>query len=130
MTDAELITMLQRAMRRNIHTWEDWYRYVEQQTKFAVASGIQPAMYAATFLMYSFLQAMRELPEEGDIAVLVDRTIHIFVMDLGERLGMPVSSAPGSAGEDTLRTLDALEKVTPDEQISSLVDALIRKAKG
>ena len=128
MTNAELVATLQRAMRQSIHTWEDWYRYVDQQTKFAVTTGIPPAMHAAMFLMYSFLQAMREMPDEGNIAVLVDRTVHILVMDLDKYLGMSDSSAPNSPGEDALRALDALGEAAPDEQVSSLVAALIRKA--
>lgn len=130
MTNAELVATLQRAMRQSIHTWEDWYRYVDQQTKFAVTTGIPPAMHAAMFLMYSLLQAMREMPDEGDIAVLVDRTVHILVMDLDKYLDMSDSSAPASPGEDALRALDALEEAAPDEHVSSLVAALIRKAKG
>jgi hypothetical protein len=49
------------------------------------------AMMHAFFSMYAFIVALRDLPEEGDARVLMDRTFRNLLLDGKEKLGFEVS---------------------------------------
>lgn len=129
MTKQELLRELTDHMARTIHTWEDWYQYIDLQTKIGFRSDLPPLIVSATVQMYAFLQAMREMPDEGDISVLVSRTCHIVVMEIDKRLGVEFAHlmmgdrlAGGSAPEAT-------PEGEPSPEVVDMVAAMIRKVK-
>lgn len=130
MTKQELLKELTAHMARTVHTWEDWYRHIDMQTKIGFQSDLPPLIVSATLQMYAFMQAMREMPDEGDISVLVSRTCHIVVMEIDKRLGVEFAHlmlgdrlADGTAA-------DATPEGEPSPEVVDMVAAMIRKVKG
>lgn len=129
MTKQELLKELTAHMARTIHTWEDWYRHIDMQTQIGFQSDLPPLIVSATLQMYAFMQAMREMPDEGDISVLVSRTCHIVVMEIDKRLGVEFAHlmlgdrlADGAAADDT-------PEGEPSPEVVDMVAAMIRKVK-
>lgn len=118
----EALHRLQAFMSTHVNTWEDYYNYIDTQTKLAFRSGIEPLMVAATIQMYGFLQAMREMPDEGDIKVLVGRACIIAITEMEKRMGVEIFHI-AVGGE-----ADAPEP-EPSKDVTSMVADLIRRAK-
>lgn len=111
---------LQQVMDRRIQTWEDWYAFLEQQTKIAGASMHPMLVLSTMYTMFSFMQAMRELPNEGDIKVLVRHAMAILTLQLPQQLGY----AQGEDGEPT-------DTPTPDadHRAKSITDEFLRRLR-
>lgn len=75
---------------KDVTTWEDAYTFFEEMMK-GVNTFQNPAMLLdAVYTMYSFILAMKELPEEGDIQVLFRKMMHVLVVEGQEKLGASV----------------------------------------
>lgn len=132
-THEEVLADITNDWRRHIHSWEDWYRYVDKQTKFGLQSGLPPLIVASQLLMYSFLMAMREMPDEGDITILTSRTAHIMVMESSRRLGLDIRHLLIGGDEMT----DAADHVpgaepdpTTDKASEAMVNSLFNRLRG
>lgn len=133
MTKEELLQDLKGHMARTVHTWEDWYRYIDLQTKIAFQSELPPLIVSVTAQMYAFLQAMREMPDEGDITILVSRTCHILVMEIDKRIGVEFAHllVGDRAGEaPTEPPTEPPQGATPSQEVADLIADLIRRSKG
>lgn len=99
----------------HIKTWEDMYEWFDTQVRLSVRTGHPAITFGALFFMQSFLQAMRELPSEGDIRVLMKRMVAVLVWDTQEKFSVNVEvlldSQPSytpedeSAAQETYQTL-------------------------
>lgn len=65
----------------SIYTWEDAYDWFDDVVKASVAIGHPSVVYGSLFLLHSFLQSMREQPDEGDIRKLIERTIRLLIYE-------------------------------------------------
>lgn len=124
MTKQELLKELTAHMACTIHTWEDWYRHIDMQTKIGFHSELPPLIVAATMQMYAFLQAMREMPDERDITVLVSRTCYILIMEIDKHMGVEFSHLLVGS-----RVEEAPADATPSQEVADMVADLIRRAK-
>lgn len=110
---------LQQVMDSRIHSWEDWYAFLEQQTKLAGTS-MHPLLVLSTmYTMFSFMQAMRELPSEVDIKALVRRAMVILTLQLPQQLGFATgeqSPAPEAPEPES----DPIAKIVTDELLRKL----------
>lgn len=132
-THEEVLRDITNDWARKIHTWEDWYRYVDDQTKIGLKSGLPPLIVASQLLMYSFLMAMREMPDEGDITILYGRTARIMVMESSKRLGLDIRYLL-IGGDDATTDTDTLSGADPDPSTdaasAAMVNALFKRFKG
>ena len=91
MTPDEQFALAKQELLGKINTWEDLYAFMDDRMA-GVHATLHPALvFEALFTMYAFMQAMRDLPEEGDIKVIAERMIHIMVYDSKERLGVSLT---------------------------------------
>ena len=73
-----------------ITTWAKLYDYFAGQVKSASEAG--PIAAGAVMLeMYAFITALRDLPEEGDISVLVERMYRNLLLDSEKAMGVEVT---------------------------------------
>ena len=85
-TEERLVEML----GRDVRTWEDFYKKVGQHAEGAVQTCTTPMVFGTMFLMYAFMQARRQLPDEGDIQVLVRRTAYVLAHERADKLGASI----------------------------------------
>jgi hypothetical protein len=74
-----------------VKTWDDWYDLVDNLVRRAVETKMIPFVLDGMFIMAAFTRAMRELPEEGDIKNLIERTTYIIVYESKEKLGIELT---------------------------------------
>ena len=80
---------------------------------FEATSYVYVTLFGALFFMHSFLQAMRELPEEGNIEALKERMIRVLVyeqhekfsVDVGLFVGPPPTQEQESFAQEIYETL-------------------------
>lgn len=82
---------MKRTIIDKISTWEDMYGMFDELVARAKDHPSFLTVSNAMFLMYAFLFAMREAPEEGDIKKLMERAIRILVYEGHEKLGVTFS---------------------------------------
>lgn len=128
-TQAQVLRDLQDHFALHVNSWNDWYSYIDKQVKVGMQTSLPPLIVASNLLQYSFLCAMREMPDEGDIKILVNRAIHILVMEVAARLG--ISVAHMLDGEE-MPTGDVGESADPatDNASAAMVNALFKRLKG
>lgn len=73
--------------RKDIVTWADFFKLVDGKVKAFLACQCPSCASAALMVMYSFIKAMEEMPEEGDINNLVERMVHLIVYESEQKLG-------------------------------------------
>lgn len=124
-TKEELLAYLESVVLERVLNWTDFYSLIEDMYKNSKRS---PDAFIELFLsMYSFLLAMKELPDEGDIVVLVKKALHMLVFE-NEKFGIDLHlDRSRSLNEQT----DAVEvRLATDLQSLSLAkNVLSRIAK-
>lgn len=85
----------------HLTTWEDAYKWFDEQAQASVRYLHPSIVFGAMFLLYSFIQAMRELPDEGDIQVLLRRMVHIQAYDLYSKFSLDAPTAAYDMPEPT-----------------------------
>lgn len=101
------------ASLKHVTTWEDMYEWFDNQVRACVQIGHPAVVFGALFFMHSFLQAMRELPEEGNIEALKERMIRVLVyeqhekfsVDVGLFVGPPPTQEQESFAQEIYETL-------------------------
>lgn len=83
----EQFALITEALLPQINSWEDIFNMFDKRMKEVLANPHPIPMMHTMFLMYGFLTALRELPEEGDIKVLAERMLHIMIYEGEEKLG-------------------------------------------
>lgn len=87
---AKAYEALHKQIVENVDNWEDLYRYIDKRMA-DVRDTMNPfSIFDAMLTMYAFLEAMRALPEEGDIKVLTERMLQTLVYHSEERMGVEV----------------------------------------
>lgn len=66
--EQQLLHLLQ-----HIDTWDSLYDWFDKQVAYSLDNPHPAVLYGTVFALHGFMQAMRELPDEGDIQVLVRR---------------------------------------------------------
>lgn len=93
------------AALKNVKTWEEMYEWFDAQVRVSVNLGHPAIVYGSLFFMHSFLQAMRELPDEGDIQKLIARMVRVLIYEEREKFSVEVSMflgpEPTKEQEDT-----------------------------
>lgn len=74
-----------------VKTWNDWYDLVETLVSRAIETKMVPFVLDGMFIMAAFMRAMRELPDEGDIKKLIEKTTYILVYESKEKLGIELT---------------------------------------
>lgn len=85
MTKDEQFAEAKKRILDKINSWEDAYTFFDELVAQMLERGQQP--YEVVFLLYGFMHAMRELPDEGDIKTLVERMLYIIVYEGKEKIG-------------------------------------------
>lgn len=100
----------------DIHTWEDMYNLLDRRLARVSQSGSTPLAVDLILTMYCIFQAMRDLPEEGDIKVLMKRALRILTVEGKERLGIDIAvlildedAAGAEVDEDAMETATTLQ---------------------
>lgn len=71
-----------------VETWDDAYLFFDElMQKFREYPHPLNAV-EVMYTMYAFITTMRELPEEGDIKVLMDRMVRTIIYASEEKLGV------------------------------------------
>ena len=70
-----------------INTWDEMFDFVESVRQVSMASGHVTHLIASNVLYAGFLYALRVMPEEGDIKVLVEATMRAVTIDAVEVMG-------------------------------------------
>jgi hypothetical protein len=76
---------------KNVKTWDEWYQFADRLLRNAIDAQDTRLLLDYSLIVASFLRAMSELPEEGDILVLIDRLFYILSFESKEKLGMDVT---------------------------------------
>ncbi len=97
---AEMQKAVAADLKEGVKTWDDFYdklrakmqQYSECQCVFHTSD--------ALYTNYAFVVAMRELPEEGDIYVIIDRMAVLLTVEASDKLfanlQQPDNSRPGA----------------------------------
>lgn len=117
-------TILEHNLLDGVHTWEDFYTRIDAHMEMA-SSGSAQDILSAMFVMYAFMQAMRDMPDEGDIRRLIRRTIHILVYESAERMGVELSLNQEAEAVRAQAPADA----TPSQEVADMIADLIRRSK-
>ena len=116
------------ASLKHVTTWEDMYEWFDNQVRACVQIGHPAVVFGALFFMHSFLQAMRELPEEGNIEALKERMIRVLVyeqrekfsVDVGLFVGPPPHARAGELCAGDLRNPDVVYAQSGREELEEL----------
>ncbi len=81
----------------HITTWEDAFQWFDRNMQVAVAVHHPSVVYGVLFLMHAFLRAMRALPDEGNIQVLLRKMAAVFAETTVEGHAMQVAVVPSPA---------------------------------
>lgn len=107
---------LSEQLQGEIDTWDDLYSYFDRGMQ-RVAQTMSPlAVFDTLLVMYSFFDAMREMPEEGDVKVLLDRAIRTLIYEGKDKLGMEVCVLSGSSEERYRRLLELVNKAGKENE--------------
>jgi len=91
MTKDEQFALAKKNLLDKINSWADIYEFFDASMD-RVRETLHPHnVFNSLFIMYAFIQALRELPEEGDIKVLAERMVRIMIYEGKEKLGSDVS---------------------------------------
>lgn len=91
MTLDEQYAYMKETILQKVNSWEDMYAFFDEIIDKARINPVMPLMANAAFIMYAFMHAMREAPEEGDIKKLCDRMLKIMVYEGQSKLGVTFS---------------------------------------
>lgn len=121
MSDTEQTESYERRKQvflENINSWDDLYRFFDAGVA-RVRDTMHPGfVFDCLFTLYAFVQALRELPEEGDVKVIAERLLYIMSFESQEKLGaqlqfVEMTDAMTSA-ERMHETLAFLAQTAPD----------------
>ncbi len=73
-------------LKEGVKTWDDFYDKLKDKMEQFSACQCPIHMSDAIYTNYAFIVALRELPEEGDIFVLIDRMAVIMTSEAKEKL--------------------------------------------
>lgn len=107
----DYLEKLNRNTVDNISCWQDFY---DQAKRMSLAYSAQPSMNLANFtigVLASFVIALEQLPEEGDIKVIVARLNEILVMQ-PELTGVYLDVDNSMAGVGVLQYLAEVAKAS------------------
>lgn len=71
-----------------IQTWDEFYGAMTGKFEQFKECGCFGHLYEATLTYYAFIIALRDLPEEGDIKVIIAHMIDTLINKCEERLGL------------------------------------------
>ena len=119
MTKDEQFASVKANILSAINSWDDLYQFFDE-IMARVAETMHPHfVFDALFTMYAFMQAMRELPEEGDIKVLTERMLYILVYESKEKLGADCTIVTKAEAEErTAEQVRQLSKIAVAEALA------------
>ena len=91
MTSDEQFAYMKTTVLDRVTTWDDMYCFFDEVVAKAREEPSLLMLANAMFVMYAFLTAMRESPDEGDIKKLAERTFRIMIYEGKEKLGATFS---------------------------------------
>lgn len=91
MNKDERFKVVKEELLKHVKTWEDWYEVVDSLMARAIETKIIGFLLDSMFVMAAFIRSLRDLPEEGDITVLVEHVAYILVYESKEKLGVNLS---------------------------------------
>lgn len=103
-----------------ISTWEDLYEMFDKLMGQVTETMHPGVVFNALFMMHGFMHAMRELPDEGDIKVLVERMLHIMIYEGEEKLGSEV----------TFMQIKDLKEVLEEQALKAITSAGLQQGPG
>lgn len=91
MTPDEQYAYAKEHIAARINSWADLYAHFDGGM-LRVRTTMHPALvFDSLFTMYAFIQALKELPDEGDIKKIVDKMLRIMVYEGVEKLGTKIN---------------------------------------
>jgi hypothetical protein len=92
---------------KQVTSWDDMYATIGDVYKHFIGSPSPTSAIAATGLMYSFILAMQQMPDEGDILILAYRMMEIQLLRDDLTL-LPPTRHPDNEAKEVLGGLVSL----------------------
>jgi hypothetical protein len=104
----------------NISSWANLYEFFDELMARTNGSMHPGLVFDTLYTLYAFMHALRELPEEGDIKVLVEKMLRILVYEGKEKLGVEV----------TIMTVEEVRAVISQAEQQAVAMAAAERADG
>ena len=118
-------------INESVKTWDDMFTLLESNFNGMRESFSAAAVFNTMFVMYAFLWALKELPDEGNIQVLTRHMLDILINRDKEVLGLEIdyvttedaqrleeSAKVQALAELARRLIEPIQQAVSDHQVS------------